>query len=206
MGLNLEEPDTQGNGIRAYPKDILGHLLLVWAIEYIEHAPTQYTKPGQPSDVVVVDVVDLSNIDEETGQPVVARCTWWRQAQLIKSLRGRIGKDPVLVSMGKGTAAIGKSQPFTLTSQTQNETAVAIAQAWWADNQDFVPSQPMPRPVTQESKVDPWANQAAPELTLPPPRPPTENEESMLARMARQSIQGKDWAANRPVVQGDVPF
>lgn len=214
MGLTFDEPDQQGNGVRAYPKDILGHLLLVWAIEYIEHAPTQYTKPGQPSDVVVVDVVDLSDLDAD-GEPVIARCTWWRQAQLIKSLRGKVGLlDPLLVSMGKGTAAVGKSQPFTLTSQSANETAVALAQAWYANHADFEPSKPMPRPRVEEGPTqDPWANQPDPSLVLPPARPtgppptgPTEAQESMLARMARQSIQGKDWAAEHPVKQGDIPF
>ena len=216
MGLNLDEPDQQGNGVRLYPKEILGHLLLVWAIEYIEHAPTQYTKPGQPSDVVVVDVVDLSDLDGE-GQPVVARCTWWRQAQLIKSLRGKVGRaDPILVSMGKGTAAVGKSQPYVLTSQTQNEQAVAMAQAWWAANQDFEPSKPMPRAQVQdETPADPWAGQPDPGVSLPglpparpagPPTGPTPAQETMLARIARQSLQGQDWAANHPVKQGDVPF
>lgn len=208
MGLNLDEPDQQGNGVRQYPKDILGNLLLVWAIEYIEHAPTQYTKPGQPSDVVVVDVVNLSTMDQETGEPIIARCTWWRQAQLIKSLRGKVGNpDPILVSMGKGSAAIGKSQPFTLTSQSQNPTAVGLAQVWWEAHSDFVPSKPIPRPVAEEATVtDPWANQPSPDLQLPPPRPPTQNEETMLQRMARQSIQGRDWAAGHPVNQGDIPF
>lgn len=216
MGLTFDEPDQQGNGVRAYPKDILGHLLLVWAIEYIEHAPTQFTKPGQPSDVVVVDVVDLSLVDEETGQPgVVARCTWWRQAQLIKSLRGKVGmSDPILVSMGKGTAAIGKSQPFTLTSQSQNESAVALAQAWWAANQDFVPSKPIPRPTTEAATTeDPWANQSNPQLQLPPARPepaapftPTPAQETMLERAARQSTQAHTWAAAHPPQADKPPF
>lgn len=213
MALNLDEPDQQGNGVRAYPKDLLGHLLLVWAIEYIEHAPTQFTKPGQPSDVVVVDVVDFSDLDQETGEPIIARCTWWRQAQLIKSMKGKIGRDPVLVSMGKGSAAIGKSQPFVLTSQTQNESAVKMAQDWAAAHPDFEPSKPMPRaPVQEEAPADPWAGQTDPGISLPPARPagvptgPTPNQESMLERMARQSQQGKDWAASRPLQQGDIPF
>jgi hypothetical protein len=104
VALTFDEPEETGNGVRMYPKDILGHLLLVWAVDYIEYSPTQFTKPGQPADVIIVDCVDLSVLDPDTNQPGwVARRTWWRQAQLIRGLRGKIGnKSPQLVVMTRG--------------------------------------------------------------------------------------------------------
>jgi hypothetical protein len=201
--MGFDEPLEFGNGVRLYPKDIMGHLLLVWAVEYIPHSPSQFTQPGKPSDVVVVDAVDLDQLDPETQQQgLLARSTWWRQAQLIKALKTKVGGlSPLLVEMTKGTAAMGRTAPFVLVSRTQDPYAVQRANLWLKANPDYVPSKPMPpMPVAQDDGVDPWAGQTDPSMpdwakplpsqNLPPQRPPatvapTPTQETMLEKMAR---------------------
>lgn len=219
MTMAFEEPDQASSGPRLYPKDIMGHLLMVWVIEYIEHSPTQFTKPGIPSDVIVVDVVDLDQQDPDTGRMgLLAPHTWWRQSQLIRMLKNKIGNaTPLLVRMAKGTAAVGKSQPFVLISQTQDQRAVQAANTWLQYNPDFVPSQPMPKiPVAPESPEDPWAGQPSPQLApnLPPPPPraqpvqPGSAQETALERAARMAAQGRAFAERHPAhhEKGDIPF
>lgn len=216
--LGFDEPDDTSNGVRIYPKDVLGHLLLVWAVEYIPHSPSQFTQPGKPSDVVTVDVVDLDQQDPETHQTgLLARRSWWRQAQLIKALKPKVGgMSPLLVRMGKGTAAMGRTAPFVLQSMTQDPNAVRLANDWLQGNPSFVPSQPLPPiPVAPDDGVDPWAGQPAAEL--PPARPPggqvpsqmPAREETSLERMARLSQSQKDAWGQRGGVPGrseDIPF
>ena len=202
----FDEPDEVGNGVRLYPKDIVGHLLLVWAVEYIAHSPTTFTQPGKPSDVIVVDAVDLDAVDPETSAPgLLARRTWWRQAQLIKMLKLKLGNtSPLLVRMGKGGATMGRNAPFVLVSQTQDALCVQRANLWLQANADFVPSKPMPAfepPV--EDLADPWAGQ---QPTLPAPRPPTVPEKSMIERMAEQGAQGRAFADQHHSDVGKIPF
>jgi hypothetical protein len=221
MADGFDEPDEVGTGLRLYPKDLMGHLLLVWSIEYIEHSPTAFTVPGKPSDVVVVDVVDLAN---EQGEPVrdpdnatqvglLARRCWWRQAQLIKMLKLKIGNtSPLLVVMTKGGASMGRNAPFVLTSMTGDQRAVSMAHAWMQANGDFVPSRPLPKleARTEEPQADPWAGQ---QPSLPPQRPPatppapaTPRQSTILESMVNQSIQGgaRAWADRQQ--QGEPPF
>src|SRR5215471_18553265 len=92
------------------PIHVMKHLLLVWSIDYIEHSPTQFTKPGQNSDVVVVDVVDLDQPDDDGYQGLLSRNTWWRNARLIAFFKGRIGRPrPSLGRMEKGIATMGNA-------------------------------------------------------------------------------------------------
>lgn len=140
----FDEPDEVG-GVKLYPKDALNHLLIVWAVDYIAHSPTQFSRPDKPSDVVVVDVVDLDQVDPETMQAgLLARRVWWRQAQLIASLKKKVGSGtPLLARMGKGTATQGMP-PYVLNSMTSDPQCVARANAWFAANPGFTPSEAMP--------------------------------------------------------------
>lgn len=202
MAWEFDDPDEVG-GTRLNPRDVLGHLLLVWAIEYIPHSPTQYSRPDKPSDVIVVDVVDLDQRDEMGRPGLLARRSWWRQAQLIQGLRGRIGKSPVLVVMSKGSATTGRAAPFTLTSMKADQNSVARANAWAIDNPGFTPSTPGRQ---MEASPDPWQPTGdpvaiAPAQNLPPPRPRevTSQELTVLERMARMAQQD---LSN----QGPIPF
>jgi hypothetical protein len=201
--MPFDEPEETG-GVRLNPRDIVNHLLLVWVIDYIAHSPTQFSRPDKPSDVIVVDVVDLDQVDE-TGVPgLLARNTWWRQAQLIQSLKSKIGKkDPVLVRMSKGGATMGRNAPYILTSMTADPQCVNRANLWLAQNPTFSPSVPLSRSTsTPDTMANPdtshWAQPEAP--NLPPPRPVTPAEQSILERMARSSVAGQ------PGNQGPIPF
>ena len=208
--MAFDEPEQTG-GVRLNPRDIVGHLLLVWTIEYIAHSPTQFSRPDKPSDVIVVDAVDLDQVTEDGLPGLCARRAWWRQAQLIQALRGKIGgKDPLLVRMSKGGATMGRNAPYVLTSMTTDPGCVQRANNWMLANRDFVPSTPLgasgPTAGPSEGEVygggpirsdqPPAGHWAAQNPNLPPPRPVTPaprpvtpQEETMLERMARQSIQ-----------------
>ena len=184
--MPFAEPDSAG---RLNPRDIVGHLLLVWPTKYINHAPTKYSRPDKPSDAIQVDVVDLDMEDPNTGLPgyLVVDC-WWRPSKLIQSLRGRVGsKDPMLAIMGTGTASQGMNAPFILVSATKDEKAVARGEEWLARNPEFSPT------VVQEGSQD---------VT---PTPPVERVETALERLARMSREGAD-RLPKPPDSSDIPF
>jgi hypothetical protein len=199
--MAFSEPEEVG-GIRLNPRDLVGHLLLLWAIDYVAHSPTQYSRPDKPSDVIIVDVVDLDQADEN-GQPgLLARKAWWRQAQLIQALRPKIGgRDPLLVRMGRGGATMGRNAPFVLTSMTADQGCVQRATFWLSQNAEFCPSTPKPDldaatgpgPIrSAEPPPGHWAAdpQSVPQQPLPPSRPPA--QETLLERMAREHAVGTD--------------
>ena len=191
MTYEFDEPDAVG-GDRLNPKDCVGHLLMVWAVGYIDHSPTKFTVKDRPSDVIVVDVVNLDEPDEDGYQGRLYRGCWWRQSRLIGSLRNRIGKGPVLAWMGQGVATMG-FPPYELRSANQDPESVARGQAWLAGHPDFTPglraapTAPSPQepaaPARQPSMLERIAAQQAETLkpvrtALPPapPRPPQSDE------------------------------
>ena len=191
MPLSLDEPDETG-GARLYPKEIVNHLLLVWAIEYIEHSPTKFTKYDDegkattPCDAVIVDVVDLDQYDENGEAGLLARKTWWRQGRLIGVLKPRVGKpNPILVRMQRGGAAQGQSAPFEIVSMSADPASVARANKWYAANPSFTPSA-----VYVDDRVkqeEPAVQQPLPMermIPLPPERP----TETPLEAAARASL------------------
>lgn len=151
----FDEPDEVGGGggPRLYPRDVLNHLLIVYSIDYIEHSPTRFTKPGDRADVTVVDVIDLDLIDPDTNQPgLLARKVWWRGARLNGSLKGKVGSGtPLLARMAHGPATQGMP-PYVLNSMTQDPQAVARANGWFAANPGFKPSD---KPVRWAGTDDP---------------------------------------------------
>jgi len=205
----FDEPD-ETIGIRLNPRDIIGHLVMVWATDYIPHSPTRHTKPGKPSDVIVVDVVDLDQVDE-LGQPgLLARQVWWRQVKLIMALKGRIGKPtPILAKMGQGKATQGLP-PFELFSMTSDAGCVQRANAWLTAHPDFTPSargeQNGEQPHWGDQEEQPAWSKAnpnpQPEVYSPPAVAP---QETMLERMARQAAQGASRLPTRPDQQ-TAPF
>lgn len=132
---------TGNDGPRILPSDVVNHLLLVWAVDYIDHSPTKFSTPDKKSDVIVVDVVDLSQLDPETNQPgLLARRSWWRQAQLIQSLKTSIGaKNPKLALMTRGIATKGQP-PYVLQDMRADPEAVRAANTWRQANPNFLPS------------------------------------------------------------------
>jgi hypothetical protein len=131
-------------GVRINPRDVVGHLLLIWVIDYLPHKPTQFSRPDKPSDVIVVDVVDLDAIDPETNQPgLLARHTWWRQARLIQKLKPKVGTPhPWIARMAKGGASTGYNAPFVLNGAAEEPGAKERAREWASRNVGFQPSTP----------------------------------------------------------------
>lgn len=190
--MAFDEPEVTG-GERLFPKDIVNHLLMVWACEYVPHSPTMYTQPGKLSDMIVVDCVDLDQPDPETRLAgLLARRAWWRNAQLIQALKPKIGSaNPVLARMGRGVATKGQP-PFILVSATSDPQCVARGNAWLAANPDFKPSTPsLTEQISHDlAEQEARINQGAqPEWSVAPVtgQPPAE---TMLERMARQQLEG----------------
>lgn len=141
MGFELKDLGQQGEANLVNPQQLINHLLLVWAIEYIEHSPTKHTVPGKPSDVVVVDCVDLDSVDPGSNVPgLVSRGCWWRQNRLIMYLKPMVGDlNPVLVKLVK----VG--QPYDFEQMKNDRMAVTRANNWFQNNPDFKPSEPKRR-------------------------------------------------------------
>jgi hypothetical protein len=132
---------TDSSGDFARVDQLAGHLLIVFPIGYIDHHPTRFTQPGKKSDVVVCDLVDLDAQDEATGAVgKVYRNAWWRQSQLIVSLRPWIGKR-VLGRLGKGISRNGMNAPWILNDAVQEPGAIDRAKQWAAANPGFAISQ-----------------------------------------------------------------
>lgn len=161
--------DPNDTGVKLYPNLLLNHLLLVWAIEYVEHSPTQYSTPDRPSDAVIVDVVDLDAIGSD-GQPgLVSRRTWWRQARLIQEMKPSIGKpNPKLGVMIRGRATRGQP-PYVLELKHGDPVCLQRANLWRQANAAFLPS---------------IATGSNPTPTNPVPQAPTQLE--MMAQQAQR--------------------
>lgn len=196
--MSFDDPDqTVGGGDRFNPRDIVNHLLLVWVIEYVEHSPTKFTKPGQNADMVVVDVVDLDQVDPETNDlGLLSRGCWWRQGRLIGALKKKAGSPhPILAFMTQGTASPGMNAPFELLSARTDPGCVAKAELWLEKHPDFQPSQPYVPPTNQY--VQPVAVPLQRPVLPPPPQP------TVLERLAQQAKQG---AARMPTQTEKPPF
>ena len=206
----FDEPD-ETIGIRLNPRDILGHLVMVWATDYIPHSPTRHTKPGKPSDVIVVDVVDLDQMDEMGQVGLLARKVWWRQVKLIMALKGRIGKEtPILALMGQGKATQGLP-PFELFSMTSDASCVERANAWLQAHPDFKLS---PRGEQTGEQAHWGVDNDQPAWSKPNPNPQPQvysppavsPQETMLERMARQAAQGASRLPPQRPDQQTAPF
>lgn len=139
-----DSQQQQQQGPRLYPNHLVGHLLLVWPVEYIANAPGGMTKANGLNDAINVDLVVLDVANEaNTEWGLLTRGQWWRPNVLIATLKPKVGaKQPILARMGRGEAARGQQAPYILVSATGDPDAVARGQAWLAAHPDFVPSQP----------------------------------------------------------------
>ena len=184
---SLEARNEEAQAYYANPAEIINHLLIVWTIDYVGNSPGRFTKPGEPADLVIVDVVDLDTVDPETGQPGrLSRKNWWRQGRLIRELKGTVGRTiPKLVWMTVGIATQGRP-PYQLVDATAHPEAVARGQAWMNQNAAFKPSEaggrmygnptpqsppPPPPPYVPPSALEQMANRARQTTSSPPPPP-----------------------------------
>jgi hypothetical protein len=160
-------PESTGEYARL--EQLNNHLLLIFPLGYIDHSPTRFSVPGKKSDVIVCDIIDLDDIDESGGRGKLYRNTWWRGAQLIMSLRPRVGSK-VLGRLGKGVAKNGMNAPWVITDMVPDPECLNRAKAWGHAHPDFVlsPFQP-PSPVPAGQPAPQYGGQPAqPQYTTPP--------------------------------------
>lgn len=183
-GFQIDEPD-QG-GVRLNPKAVLNHLVIVWAINYIPHSPTKFSKPDQPSDVIVVDCVDLDQVDEMGNAGLIARNSWWRQARLIQMLKPKIGnRNPVLLKITQGT---GPNAAYVGESQTADAMAMARCNQWFQRNPGFTPSTPLaPRNAVDQEVADVAGFHQTPAAAPPPAQGLPESPLERAAREAQEA-------------------
>ena len=188
---------TDISGDRLNPRDIIDHLLIIWPIEYVAHSPTVHSRPDRPSDLIIVDVVDLDQPDENGFQGALYQHVWWRQSRLIAKCRDRIGQR-LLCYMTKAAPKPGFNPAFELLSAKGDAEALARGEAWIKAHPNFQPSVPgtrapapssdnggqwqsttntntTPVPDPQKSWLEQFAQQparGAARLPLPPPPPP----------------------------------
>lgn len=190
MSEDFNEPDQGFSGERIQPRDVVGHLLMVWCIEYVEHSQTRYSKPGVKSDMVVVDVVDLDQVGEDGLPGALGRGIWWRQSRLIQALKNSAGKtSPFLGWMTTGMASQGNNAPYILQSATQDPDAVNRARAWLAAHPQFTISSPTPTGDLEETQEYQQPVAIAYESPAPVAKP---EAETVLQRMARIARDGAD--------------
>lgn len=168
--------DEEQGGGRLNPADCKDHLLLVWAVGYIEHSPTKYSVAGKNSDVIKVDVVDLDQADSDGYQGLLVRNAWWRNGRLIGLLKERIGRQkPLLAWMTLGIANMGNA-PYELEFAIHDPSAVARGQAWIEAHPDFKPTAP---DRGRNVNVDELRQQAT---------PPEAQPKSQLQQFAEQTM------------------
>jgi hypothetical protein len=183
MAYEVDDPGAGGEYLD--PKLIVGHLLAVWAIRYIEHSPTRHSVPGRNSDVIVVDGVDLDQIGPDGFEGVVGRNSWWRQSRLIMVLKKRVGlPNPILIRLSKGTQS---NSPYELHTQSADKEAMRRFREWCERNPDFVPSSPG---EVEASPVQPQTVAAQPQRAWGGgPGPLTQVQETPLEAQARLAQQ-----------------
>lgn len=129
--------DTGGEFVN--PRQLDGHLLIVYPLGYVPFIQTKFSRPDKPSDGIAVDVVDLDDKDERGNPGKVYRNCNWMQGQLIASLKSRVGQK-VLGRIGLGVARNGMNPPWVLVDMFDDAAARERASAWVRANPDFAPT------------------------------------------------------------------
>lgn len=198
-----DEPEEANDVIRINPGEILDHLLLVWTIEYVDHSPTRFTQPGDKSDVIVVDFVDLDLFDDSNNEGYLARRQWWRQGRLIQTLRPKVGSpNPMLVKMSKGTGSQGYAAPYILVSMTGDLASTVRAGRWFQTNPDFKPS--LPRDLWQQSREQAQPQQQQPAQQSRPLATGQKATSDLMTRLRAQAA-AKQGTLPPPPNQPDQP-
>jgi hypothetical protein len=110
------------------PVDIENHTLIVCPVEFIPHIQTQFTKDGEPSPAIRVNVVDFV----DSANPVVYKGVLWFNVSLYNNLKRQIGQF-VAGRIGKGQASTGRSAPWLLNDITSEAEWMAVL-GHWLDN------------------------------------------------------------------------
>lgn len=141
---------------------LTGRPLIIYTVGVWRGLTNKY-HPNGDGDAVVVDIVDLTTVDERTGEPVVHRCVALHQGTLIKALKNRVGAPPVLVSIGRAHPAnlrtpcmmVTHGVPcpndgYTVIYLHTDSTVLEMGQSWLAAHPAFTPSELPPIPVPSD--------------------------------------------------------
>lgn len=152
----------QGSGDQLNPADIEGHVLIVAPVEFLPHVPTQFTKPGEVSPAIKVNVADLSGAEG----PVAYYGVLWFNVKLYNGLKGQIG-DEALGQMVKGQGTPGQSPPWLLLDMFSNAQWLAYAQEWLSSpaGQEFLSKRDKEVAANQQQAT------ASGPVATPPARP-----------------------------------
>jgi hypothetical protein len=158
--MALSAPVTSGDQLN--PADIENHTLVVIPVLHQADVPTEYSKAGEPSPCITVNVADLS---AEGGVPVVYKGVMWWNAFLQGGLKRQIGQT-ILGRMTQGQKTPGKNAPWQLLDVMGEQAWVTYAEQWLAT----------PEGKAFELEGQREANAAPPSVTAPaaatpPPAP-----------------------------------
>ncbi len=136
-------PPAQG-GDTAKPADLAGHLLIVKPNDYRTGILTSFGE----KDAVSVDLVDLDDVDPDTGEVGHQyHGALWFSGALVGSCKNQIG-TLVLARMSQGTAKAGQSPPWLLADATTDAAAVQAGALWLSSHPEFRGlSAPTPAPA-----------------------------------------------------------
>jgi len=145
-----------------YPKNLVGHTIILWVNAHIRNAPGGMKEDSDAIDVTIVDLDRASLDNSHWGRPCIN--IWWRAGSLIKNLKGRIGRPPIIVHLTEGTPEQrGWRPPFILTDVSADPGVAAKAQAWAQWNPAFVP----------DLRASEFSNGSASSAASAPPLPPS---------------------------------
>ncbi|WP_433415064.1 hypothetical protein ACQP1V_36340 [Microtetraspora malaysiensis] len=168
MSFGFSQPSAGSDWKAA---DHVGHLILFYVREIRENIVTTFGN----SDAIAVDLVVLTDPSGPRAEPQVLLF----QKALIGSLRGSIGKEPVLARLGQGTAKAGQSAPYILQPYSEQDAAYATTYLQSVGGNPFqtapsfqqapvpqtAPAAPAPAPLPQTPAAP--APAAAPTLAAP---------------------------------------
>ena len=155
-----------------YPKNLIGHSFILWVNGHIRNAPGGMKEDSDAIDVTIVDLDRPSLDNTHWGRPCVN--IWWRAGSLIKNLKGRIGRPPIVVHLTEGTPEQrGWRPPFVLTDVQHDPQVAAKAREWDRLNPTFVPDQragePFGGPGSSPTSAPPLPPAPQPTRTPTPP-------------------------------------
>lgn len=130
---------TEVGGEFIKPKDLRGHLLIVFPIGYVPHIQTRFSSPDKKSDAITVDVIDLDDKDEYGAPGKIYRNSNWMQSQLIVGLRSLIGSK-ALGRIDLGMSRNGMNAPWVFNSAAEDSSARERASAWLREHPHFAPT------------------------------------------------------------------
>lgn len=165
--MALSAPKQQ-TGDQLNPADVENHTLVLIPTQWEADVPTEYSKPGEPSPCIRVNVADLSDAG---GVPVVYRGVMWWNAFLQGGLKRQIG-ETILARMTLGQKSPGKNAPWQLLDVLTEADWVNYATSWLAtpEGKEFEEEGQREAAQATSGVVSPAAAPAA--AAAPPPPPP----------------------------------